>query len=315
VELFLNGQSLGKQTMKRNSELKWMVKYAPGTLSAKGFKGGKVIAETKVETTGEPTAVQLTPNRAAVTADGKDVSVITVSIADSQGRIVPVASNKIHFELSGPGKILGVGNGDPSCHEPDQYIPVSSNYSKTIGDWRWKSMTNIYGTLAETAETFDDSSWQKADVKVDSGPLQGQAQAVFRARVNVSQEQLNAMSVVLNFGMIDEDGIIFVNGQKAGESHNWQDPASVDVKKYLRAGENTIAVTVANWNAAGGLNKGVALQFEEKPAPLDWQRSVFNGLAQVIVQSAKEAGEIKVTARSEGLKPAEIKLTTGTGRH
>jgi beta-galactosidase len=37
VELFLNGQSLGRQTMKRNSEIKWTVKYAPGVLSAKGL--------------------------------------------------------------------------------------------------------------------------------------------------------------------------------------------------------------------------------------------------------------------------------------
>ena len=76
VELFLNGESLGKQPMKRNSKLSWQVKYAPGDLSAKGFNGGKVVAETKVETTGEPAAVQLTPDRAAINADGEDVSVI-----------------------------------------------------------------------------------------------------------------------------------------------------------------------------------------------------------------------------------------------
>ena len=76
VELFLNGQSLGKQTMKRNSKLSWKVKYAPGTLSArKVMTRGKVVAETKVETTGEPAAVQLTPDRATINADGEDVSV------------------------------------------------------------------------------------------------------------------------------------------------------------------------------------------------------------------------------------------------
>ncbi len=54
VELFLNGASLGKQTMQPNSHLTWQVKYAPGTLSAKGYDAdGKVIAETKVETTGD----------------------------------------------------------------------------------------------------------------------------------------------------------------------------------------------------------------------------------------------------------------------
>ena len=59
VELFLNGHSLGKQAMPRYSHLEWAVKYEPGTLSAKGYDDeGKVIAETKVETTGEPAGDQ-----------------------------------------------------------------------------------------------------------------------------------------------------------------------------------------------------------------------------------------------------------------
>ena len=104
VELFLNGESLGKQTMKRNSKLTWKVKYAPGTLSAKGFNGGQMVAEQKIETTGEPASVQLTPNRTTINADGEDVSVITVSVADAKGRIMPVATNKIHFEIEGARK-------------------------------------------------------------------------------------------------------------------------------------------------------------------------------------------------------------------
>jgi beta-galactosidase len=87
VELFLNGASLGKQTMKPNSKLSWQVKYAPGTLSAKGFDAaGKVIAETKVETTGDAAQIQLTPDRKTINADGADVSVFTVSAVDAQGR-------------------------------------------------------------------------------------------------------------------------------------------------------------------------------------------------------------------------------------
>jgi len=86
------------------------VKYAPGVLSAKGYNGGKFVAETKVETTGEPAAIQLTPDHATINADGEDVSVITVAVTDAQGRVVPVASNLVEFALEGPGKILGVGN-------------------------------------------------------------------------------------------------------------------------------------------------------------------------------------------------------------
>src|SRR5450759_1212702 len=138
VELFLNGESLGKQTMKPNSHLTWQVKYAPGTLSAKGFNGGKVVAEAKAETTGEAASVQLTPDRAKINADGADVSMFTVSATDAQGRIVPVATNMIHFELSGAGKILGVGNGDPSSHEPDTFIPNLPVRTLAVNDWRWK---------------------------------------------------------------------------------------------------------------------------------------------------------------------------------
>jgi beta-galactosidase len=121
VELFLNGQSLGRKTMPQYSHLEWNVKYQPGTLSAKGFDGaGKVIAETRVETTGEPAAIALEPDRTNITADGADISLVTVKIVDAQGRTVPVATNEVTFKITGAGHLLGVGNGNPTCHEPDK---------------------------------------------------------------------------------------------------------------------------------------------------------------------------------------------------
>ena len=121
VELFLNGQSLGRKTMPRYSHLEWQVKYEPGTLSAKGYDGdGKVIAETRVETTGEPAAIVLEPDRKILNADGADISLVTVKIVDAQGRTVPVATNEVTFSVTGAGHLLGLGNGDPTCHEPDK---------------------------------------------------------------------------------------------------------------------------------------------------------------------------------------------------
>ncbi len=120
VELFLNGESLGKQTMEANSYLDWRVAYEPGVLSAKGYRDGQTVAEVKVETTGAPAGVQLSPDRSAIRADGRDVSVIDVSVVDDKGRVVPVADNLIQFKLKGLGTIIGVGNGDPSSHESDK---------------------------------------------------------------------------------------------------------------------------------------------------------------------------------------------------
>lgn len=119
VELFLNGISLGKKLTTPLRHLEWKVKYAPGQLLAKGTCRGNAIQAVQ-ETTGAPAAVRLTPDRTKIIADNADVSVVKVEVVDAKGRLVPVANNKVHFSIEGPGKIIGVGNGDPSCHEPDK---------------------------------------------------------------------------------------------------------------------------------------------------------------------------------------------------
>ncbi|HYB61535.1 MAG TPA: DUF4982 domain-containing protein, partial [Methylomirabilota bacterium] len=120
VELWLNGVSLGRKAVTRSSHLEWSVNYAPGVLLARGYNGGKVAAEARNETAGAAAAIRLVADPAKINADGEDVSIVTVSVVDSQGRMVPTAGNGVQFALEGPGKIIGVGNGDPSCHEPDK---------------------------------------------------------------------------------------------------------------------------------------------------------------------------------------------------
>jgi beta-galactosidase len=119
VELFLNGVSQGKQTVKPYTHLEWKVKYAPGTLLAKGVFKGQVIEDVR-ETAGAPAAIQLTADRMLLTAGHADLAVVNVAVLDAQGRVVPVADNKITFTVKGPGKLIGVGNGDPSSHEQDK---------------------------------------------------------------------------------------------------------------------------------------------------------------------------------------------------
>ncbi len=120
VELFLNGKSLGKKDMPRNSHLEWQVNYEPGTLTAIGYRNGrKLFAE--VETSDKPNTVVVTPYKTTMLADGKDVSVLNISVVDKNGIEVPDANNLIHFSVSGDAKIIGVGNGDPSSHEQDKF--------------------------------------------------------------------------------------------------------------------------------------------------------------------------------------------------
>lgn len=119
VELFLNGKSLGKKVMPRNSHLQWEVIYEPGILEAIAYKKGKKTT-AKVETTGKAIKVILSTDKTILLADGKDGAIVNVSFEDEKGREVPNADNMISFTLIGNAKIIGVGNGDPSSHEPDK---------------------------------------------------------------------------------------------------------------------------------------------------------------------------------------------------
>ena len=121
VELFLNGTSLGAKDMPRNGHVNWSVPYAPGTLEARGYDAdGKTLATDKVETTGPPAALRLKTDRTKLTPDGEDLTMVEVDVLDAQSRIVPTASDLVSFTVTGAGHVAGVGNGDPSCHEPDK---------------------------------------------------------------------------------------------------------------------------------------------------------------------------------------------------
>ena len=120
VELFLNGKSLGTKDMPHDAHVEWQVPYAPGELSAKAYAGDKLVAGDKVETTGSPTHVKLTTDRASLRLGAEDAIVIAASILDDHDRVVPDADQRITFHTSGGGRILGVGNGNPSDHDTDK---------------------------------------------------------------------------------------------------------------------------------------------------------------------------------------------------
>ena len=120
VELFVNGQSAGSQKVPHLGHVEWKVKYEPGAIEARGSKGGAVVLTEKRETTGPTVAIRLTADRTEIDADGADLAILKVEALDKDGRPVPTAGNKIAFNVSGEGKLIGVGNGDPNCQESDK---------------------------------------------------------------------------------------------------------------------------------------------------------------------------------------------------
>jgi beta-galactosidase len=119
VELFHNGQSLGAKDIQKDQHLAWNVKYAPGAIEARGYKDGKQVMTAKRETTGPATKLVLRADRQEISADGEDVAIFTIEVQDSQGRVLPITENSVTFKVTGPGEVIGTGNGDPTNHEPD----------------------------------------------------------------------------------------------------------------------------------------------------------------------------------------------------
>ncbi|HEX8850490.1 MAG TPA: glycoside hydrolase family 2 TIM barrel-domain containing protein [Gemmatimonadaceae bacterium] len=118
VELFLNGTSLGTKRKEGDvSHVWWRVPYAPGTLRAVARKGGRAVMTREVKTTGPAARVQLTPDRSAIRADGRDLSFVTVTVVDAHGVPVPDAEPLVHLKLTGGATIAGVDNGDQVSHE------------------------------------------------------------------------------------------------------------------------------------------------------------------------------------------------------
>jgi beta-galactosidase len=120
VALWLNGKLVEEKKVDPFQMVEWQVPYAPGRLEAVASTGGREVARYVVETTGQPVALRLTPDRTILAGDGSDAVPVTIEAVDAKDRPVPTANLPVEFELSGPGKIIGVGNGDPNSHEPEK---------------------------------------------------------------------------------------------------------------------------------------------------------------------------------------------------
>ena len=120
VELLVNGKSLGTKDVKKDSHVAWNVPYAPGMIEARGYKGSAMAMTTKRETTTSPARLVMKADREELMADGEDVAMFAIEVQDAQGRVVPMTDNEVTFTVSGAGKLVGTGNGDPTNQEPDK---------------------------------------------------------------------------------------------------------------------------------------------------------------------------------------------------
>ena len=312
VELLLNDKSLGKKDMPQNGHLEWMVNYQLGILAARGYKENKIILEKKIESSGDAATIQMITDRKVILADGEDVSVITVQVSDLNGVIVPNDSSKINFSLDGPGKIIGVGNGDPSSHEPDRFFETVK--TAKIENMKELAVNNL-NDRPEVAAGFDDSAWKPAlrSQRSDDWRVYIDTLIVIRGTIELP-DITNETEVNLFTKSIVENQSIYVNGHLLASNIKRDAPNQayrLD-HKIISSGKNDYAVIgkrfrkTYQWDEP---NTDPGLVQIISPSP-QWKRSLFNGLAQVIVQSTMQPGELILKATSEGLQQAVIKIQT-----
>jgi beta-galactosidase len=119
VTLSLNGKTIGtKKTADTERHiLRWEIPYEPGTLQAIGTKDGAEVCRCLLQTAGAAARVALVPDSSQLKADGKDICHLEYRILDAQSLRVPDAAPEVTFQLTGPAKILGIGNGDADSVE------------------------------------------------------------------------------------------------------------------------------------------------------------------------------------------------------
>ncbi|MEN6357570.1 MAG: glycoside hydrolase family 2 TIM barrel-domain containing protein [Armatimonadota bacterium] len=117
VRLSLNGKPLGEIPRKPLSHIEWKVPYEPGVLMAEGIIDGKVACTQETRTASEPAQIHMSVDRTSISADGMDVSFVTISIYDRDDIFVPTAGSLIDIQVTGQGRLIGLSSGDPGSHE------------------------------------------------------------------------------------------------------------------------------------------------------------------------------------------------------
>lgn len=113
AELFLNGESLGRRPVQPYTPVSWQAAYQPGTLTVKGYCGGKEAASDCAVTSGKPYALKLRLDNDPkdIHANGRDGAVVTAFCVDENGLEVPDAVlDNIHFMTNALGRVYSTGS-------------------------------------------------------------------------------------------------------------------------------------------------------------------------------------------------------------
>ncbi|MCH5341855.1 MAG: DUF4982 domain-containing protein [Acetatifactor sp.] len=148
VELFVNGVSQGRRQIDRVHGRKlvadWQLEYTPGTITAVAYdKEGREVARDSRTSFGDSSRIALAVDKTKLRADGTDMCFVTVETLDAQGNKVENASDYVEVTLEGPGRVLGMDNGDST-----DYDDYKTNVRKLFSG----KLLVVVGTTGEPGE-------------------------------------------------------------------------------------------------------------------------------------------------------------------
>ena len=299
VELSLNGKKLGKKKMEKNGHLEWKVPYLAGTVKAVGYKNGKKVLTEVRKTTGTPEQITLSANKLNLAADNHDVAVVTVEVLDKKGNAIPTADTEINFTIDGPGKIIGVGNGDPTSLEKETFVPdyhvIGLNPVEQLPLSK-KELDKLIPSISTEVLSKDTSGLK-----------------IFTGSFEVSDAIGDDASIKWFYQNIANSQAVYLNGKLIAEKvSDASNRSEIELTKtHLKNGKNTFVVIGTplkkkhEWDIPNQQPGSIQVYTPAK----QWKRKLFNGLAQVIIQTkGNENGVITLKASSPELESGELKI-------
>ena len=135
VALFLNGKIMGQAQRDYHFLFTFdKIAFTLGVLEAVGYNDGKEVARMQLRTAGKPAKLKLSAiqNPKGWKADGADLVLLQVEVADAEGNRCPLANNLIHFTVEGPAEWRGGIAQGPDNYILSEKLPVECGVNRAL---------------------------------------------------------------------------------------------------------------------------------------------------------------------------------------
>lgn len=253
VELFLNGQSLGRDNLGTKwdeMQAEWMVPWQEGTLVAHCYIDGKRMATTQQVTAKSPSQLNLQLEDEFLTVDD-GAAIITVSLEDKNGIYYPYGENRVYFHIEGSASIRSLENGDPV------------DTSKNVGINHRKAFMGATRAFLDVPDT-------KQNLSVISGAILGDKSLFSSNEIHINVKTLTLVGTPKNNNI---DIYYTTDGSQPSKlSKKYQGPFKVTPKTEVNAtvyvNDNLVFTMRESFADGSGLYWGNADQTVNRSAAL-----------------------------------------------